>query len=134
MKRVLVTGLTLLCVIPLVASGQGNTVTFDKLWNKEAGNVIYGGVHGDNKLLYVGDEGGIVRALHKDTGKEEWRIKVGAPIASNLMADEERVYFHSRDGVVHARAKRTVKRSGLSIRVRCGPPTRRRRYTEIRWS
>ena len=84
MNRVLATGLTMLCVTPLVASGQGNTVTFEKLWEKQAGNVIYGGVHSDSKLLYAGDEGGIVRALHKDTGKEEWRIKIDAAIASSV--------------------------------------------------
>ena len=96
----------MLCIVPLVASGQGNTVTFEKLWEKQAGNVIYGGVHSDSKLLYAGDEGGIVRALNKDTGKEEWRIKIDAAIASNVTADEARVYFHSRDGVVHARDKK----------------------------
>lgn len=105
MNRALILVVTLLCLAPVTAHGQGGEITFETLWKKQTGDAIYGGVHGDSALLYAGDEDGVVRAFDKETGDEKWRVKIGAPITSNVNADEARVYFQSRDGVVHARDK-----------------------------
>lgn len=96
----------MLCVIPLLASSQSDTITFEKLWEEQTGSAIYGGIHSDDMLLFAGNEDGVVRAFDKATGDEKWRINVDAPIASNVTMDDQRVYFHSRDGIVHARDKK----------------------------
>ncbi len=106
MKYRFLPGLVTLCLLPLAASGQDTAITFEKLWEEQTGQPIFGGVHADAEFLFVGDEAGIVRALDKATGNQEWRTRLGASVASNVIADEHRVYLHSRDGVVHALDKR----------------------------
>ncbi len=110
MRRILLSGWTLLVLVPVVVSGQDNSVTFEKLWEEQTGGAIYGGVHSDGALLFTGGEDGFVRAFDKTTGDEEWRLKIGSPIASNVSTDDQRAYFHSRDGVVHALDKKDGKK------------------------
>ena len=109
MKAVQSSLLAVLCLLPLAAFGQSDSVTFETLWETQVGGAVYGGVHVDGSLLFAGDEAGMVRAFDTTSGDEAWRMKIGAPVASNMATDEERVYFHSRDGVVHARAKKDGK-------------------------
>ncbi len=106
MNRLLLSGTMLLLAVPLAVSAQSKAITFEKLWEKRAGAAIYGGVHSDGTLLFIGDERGVVRAIDKSSGREEWRIGVEAPVASTVVADDQRIYFHSRDGVVHALDKK----------------------------
>jgi outer membrane protein assembly factor BamB len=87
---------------PINSIAQSGTVTFEKLWDRQVGSAVYGGVQIDDAYLYAGAEDGILRAVDKQSGDVAWTFNAGAAIASNVTVDDKRIYFHSRDGVVHA--------------------------------
>jgi len=94
--------LLFLLFAPVGAGAQTSNVTFEKVWEKQTGSVIYGGVRVDNARLYAAAEDGIVHAVDKATGDVDWKFDAGAAVASQAAVDDKRVYIHTRAGVIHA--------------------------------
>lgn len=89
-------------LLPGSIYAQPVDITFNKLWEQQAGNAIFGGVQADNERLFAGDAGGTLHAIDKQSGEIIWDFDADAAIASNVAIDDKRVYFHTRAGVVYA--------------------------------
>lgn len=51
--------------------------------------------------MFVGSVDGVLRALNADTGAEEWRASLGAPVSTTVTASGRDLYVGSADGALH---------------------------------
>lgn len=73
-----------------------------ELWHVDTDTHFEGRPAIDGDFLFVGGKDGLVRKLDRGSGKVVWTYDAKAEIGSSLTVDEERVYFSSWDGTVHA--------------------------------
>ena len=88
-------------------SANAADITFQTIWSKQTGAVIYGGIGIDSENVFAGGEDGILRSFDKLSGEEAWTFEAEGAIASGVSTDDLRAYLHTRDGVVHGVDKKT---------------------------
>lgn len=73
----------------------------ERLWRKEIGEIVSGGIGGTQQLLLLGTTEGEVVALDPLNGDEVWRSQLSSEILSVPLVAEGRVVVHSNDGYVY---------------------------------
>jgi len=71
------------------------------LWRHDVGDIVSGGVGGNEKLLLLGTNEGEIVALNPLDGKEIWRSQLSSEILSSPLVAEGRIVVHSNDGYVY---------------------------------
>ncbi|MDQ8204296.1 PQQ-binding-like beta-propeller repeat protein [Pelagicoccus sp. SDUM812003] len=73
-------------------------------WVVEVAGGVWAAPAAGQGLVLVGDDSGMVTAMHDDTGNVAWRFRTGAGIYASPKLDEDFLYASSDDGYVYCLA------------------------------
>lgn len=71
------------------------------LWNNPIGQIISGGINGDETTVYAGTRDGNSVAMDAKTGKTRWITALGTEVLAVSSASQGRTVFRSIDGKLH---------------------------------
>ena len=72
------------------------------LWSYATGGEIHSSPVLGPDLVYVASMSGVLVAIDQDTGVEQWRIDVGAPLSGSPVLVGGRIYVGSDNGNLYA--------------------------------
>ena len=78
-----------------------NKQTGAALWSNPVGQLISGGVNGDENTVYAGTQKGKAVALDAKTGKNKWVADLGTEVLAVSSASLGRIVFRTIDGKLH---------------------------------
>jgi outer membrane protein assembly factor BamB len=78
-----------------------NKVTGAALWSNPVGQLISGGVNGNENTVFAGTQDGNAVALDAKTGKNKWVAALGTEVLAVSSASQGRVVFRTIDGKLH---------------------------------
>jgi outer membrane protein assembly factor BamB len=86
-----------------------HVTTGDELWRFDATGYTWSSPAVAGGTVYIGDNGGYLRALDRESGEERWNYKVAAGVLSSPVVDQGVVFFGSDDGSVYALNSETAR-------------------------
>ena len=78
-----------------------NKATGAALWSNPVGQLISGGVNGNDNTVFVGTRDGKAVAVDAKTGKNKWVADLGTEVLAVSPASRGRVVFRTIDGKLH---------------------------------
>ncbi len=78
-----------------------NKTTGAAIWSNPVGQLISGGINGDETTVFAGTRDGNAVAIDAKTGKNKWVAGLGTEVLAVSSASQGRVVFRTIDGKLH---------------------------------